>query len=543
MAAADALEAGRAAVAGRRWREGRDRLEEARTASAAGLAGPDLELLATASLLRGMTTAAIDAATAAHDLYLGEDDPVGAARTAGWLALELLEIGDVPLSGTWIARGLRLVERLDDTGSVGGRVALVPAALTGLFVGNFDEAMRKFAEIAEIAERTGDRELAAHATFGRGKCLTTVGRTAEGLACLDRAMAAVAAGEVSTLWTCVFFRVVLDVAHESFDLERARRWTAAFERWCSSQPELVAYTGQSHAYRAQLLLLAGDWAGAAAAATLADERLRAGDFTAGYVANYQLAELHRLRGEYRAAEEHYRRAGATGWYPQPGHALLRVAQGDVAEGRSMLHRAVAGGDEGTRRRMLPALVEVELAAEDVTAARRAADELGALQGETSPAMLLAVAAASEAGVLFAEGDATGALEWATRGQFHWTRLGVPYEAARCGVLGARILGYLDRHADAVAELASARAVFSELGARPALAEVDGLRGVRTVGVLTGREIEVLRLVATGLTNRGVADRLTLSEKTVARHLSNIFGKLGLSSRAAATAYAYENGLI
>lgn len=543
MSAAEALEAGRAAVADRRWREACERLQEARAHDDGGLAAPDLELLASASLLRGKTTTAVEAATEAHDLYLAEDDPVGAARTAGWLALELLEIGDVPLSGTWIARGLRLVERLDDAGSVGGRVALVPAALTGLFVGNFDEAMRRFDEIAAIAERTGDRELAAHATFGRGKCLTTVGRTAEGLACLDRAMAAVDAGEVSTLWICAFFRVVLDVAHEAFDLERAQRWTAAFERWCLAQPELIAYTGQCHAYRAQLLLLAGDGAGAAAAATLAEERLRAGDFTAGYVANYQLAELHRLRGEYRAADEHYRRAGATGWYPQPGQALLRVAQGDVAEARSMLHRAVAGGDEGTRRRMLPALVEVELASADVSGARLAADELGALQGPASPAMLHAVAAASESRVLFAEGDAAGALALAARAQADWAALGVPYEAARCRVLRGRILDSLDRRPEAVAELESARAVFAELGARPALSEVDGLLGVRTTGALTEREVEVLRLVATGLTNRGVADRLTLSEKTVARHLSNIFGKLGLSSRSAATAYAYENGLI
>lgn len=543
MGAAAALERGRAAVADHRWREACERLAEARAGRPDGLAGPDLELLATASLLRGQTTAAVETMTNAHDLYLARGDTVGAARTAGWLALELLEIGDLPLSGTWISRGMRLVARLDDSDPVGGRVALVPAALTGLFVGNFEEGVRKFEEIAVIASRTGDRELAAHAAFGRGKCLTTVGRTAEGLASLDRAMAAVAEGVVSPPWTCVFFRVVLDVAHESFDLRRAQQWTTAFEVWCGAEPDLVAYSGQCHAYRAQLLLLHGDWAEASAAATLAEERLRAGDFTAPYVANYQLAELHRLRGEHRAADEHYRRAGATGWDPQPGLALLRIAQGASADAQAMLHHASAGADEGTRRRLLPALVEIELAAGDVAAARRAADELNELRRDRPTPMLDAVAALADARVLLAEGDAAGALEAAKAARSDWAGLDAPYEVARCRVLEGRILRELGQADAAVAALGTARAVFVELGARSGLAELNLLTGERPSGALTDREVEVLRLVSTGLTNRGIAGRLSLSEKTVARHLSNIFGKLGLSSRSAATAYAYENGFI
>lgn len=541
MGASAALELGRDAVEGHRWREACERLAEARAAD--GLAGPDLELLATALLLRGQSTAAVETMMSAHDLYLARDDTVGAARTAGWLALELLEIGDLPLSGTWIARGMRLVARLDDSDSVGGRVALVPAALTGLFVGNFEEALRKFGEIAVIAARTDDRELAAHAAFGQGKCLTTVGRTAEGLASLDQAMAAAAVGDVSPTWTCVFFRVALDVAHESFDLRRARLWTSAFEDWCRPQPDLLAYSGQCHAYRAQLLLLHGEWAEASAAATLAEERLRAGDFTAAYVANYQLAELRRLRGEHRAADEHYRRAAASGWDPQPGFALLRAAQGEYAEAQAMLHHASAGGDEGTRRRLLPALVEIELAAGDVEAARRAADDLNALSRAESAAMLAAVAALSDARVLLAEGEPARALEAVEAARSGWSALDAPYEVARCRVLAGRILRELGRPDPAATELEAARAAFLDLGARSGLAELNVLTGQRPSGALTDREVEVLRLVSTGLTNRAIAGRLSLSEKTVARHLSNIFGKLGLSSRSAATAYAYENGLI
>jgi DNA-binding CsgD family transcriptional regulator len=543
MGAGVALESGRTAVADRRWRAGFELLAQARAESPSGLDASDLELFATASILRGRTDTAVEAMTQAHDLHLAEGDTAGAARTAGWLALELLEIGDLPLSGTWMARGLRLVAQLEDSPAVGGRVALVPAALTGLFVGDFAEALRKFDEIATIAERTGDRELAAHAAFGRGKCLATIGSTAEGLASLDRAMAAVEAGDVSPLWTCVFFRVLLDVAHEAFDLARAQRWTAVFARWCSAQPQLIAYSGQSHAYRAQLHVLAGEWAEASAAATVAEERLRAGDFTAAYVANYQLAEIHRLRGEHRAADEHYRRAAATGWDPQPGWALLRIAQADVSGGRTMLRHAVAGADEGTRRRLLPALVEVELAAADVDAARRAADDLDALRRTAPTPMLNAVTEAAAARVAFAGGDAAGARDAATAAIASWTALAVPYEAARCRVLRGRVLLAHGDHVAAAADLDAARRALAELGAGPALAEVNELLGLRTTGSLTDREVEVLRLVSTGLTNRAIADRLTLSEKTVARHLANIYGKLGLSSRAAATAYAYENGLI
>ncbi len=543
MDAAAALESGREAVADRRWRAACELLEAVRAATPGGLAPADLELLATAALLRGRTTEAVEAMTMAHDLHLARADVVGAARTAGWLALELLEIGDLPLSGQWMSRGLRLVARLEGEDGVGGRVALVPAALTGLFVGDFDEAMRKFDEISAIAARTGDRELAAHAAFGRGKCLTTTGRTAEGLASLDLALAAVEAGDVSPLWICVFFRVMLDVAHESFDLERARRWTSAFEQWCATQPELVAYSGQCASYRAQLCLLQGDWAEASASATRAEERLRAGDFTAGYVANYQLAELHRLRGEYRPADEHYRRAAATGWEPQPGWAFLRLAQGDPHAAQTMLRHSLAGADEGTAHRLLPGLVEIELAAGDSDAARRAAQELRSLSAGRSAPMLAACAMTAAARVGLADGETAAALDDAEAARAAWAGLGVPYEAARCRVLKGRMLRTTGHEGASDVELDAARRAFAELGARPAVSEIDQLRGVRETGTLTEREVEVLRLVSTGMTNRGIADRLTLSEKTVARHLSNIFAKLGLSSRAAATAYAYENGLL
>jgi DNA-binding CsgD family transcriptional regulator len=543
MVASDARELGRAAVAAHRWREASDRFSEARALDAAGLSGPDLELLATALFFRGRPDSSSEALISAHDLYLAGDDRVGAARTAGWLAIEKLEATDVTAAAGWVARGLRLIEHLDQASSVSGLVALVPAALTGTFVGDLVDGTRRFDEIAAIAERFGDRELAAYAAFGRGVSLTGAGRSAEGFVELDRAIAAVAAGDVSPVFVCVFYRMILDLAHQGFDLRRAEAWTSEFARWCDDQPELIAYSGQSHAYRAQLLLFHGEWAEASAAAHLAEERLRAGDFTAVYVANYQLAELYRLRGESRAADEHYRRAGETGWDPQPGLALLHLDTGDHTGAQSMIRHSVAAADEARRRRLLPAVVSIEITAGDVAAARRAADDLTTLARSAPTPMLEAVSAFAESQVLLAEGDATAAAQSAAVARSAWSGLRAPLEVARCRALAGRILRALDELDAAEVEFAAARAAFLELGALPALAELTQLTGERQTMTLTAREVEVLRLVSTGLTNRQVAGRLSLSEKTVARHLSNIFGKLTLSSRAAATAYAYEHGLI
>ena len=543
MASSGALELGRSAAAAHRWREACERFAQAGSAHAGGLSGPDLELLSTASFLRGRLQAAFEALITAHDHYVAREDTLGAARTAGWLAIELLEAGEVSSAATWVARGLRMVERLDDPNPVGGLVALVPAALTTMFVGDVSEANRRYDEIAAMADRTGDLELAAHAAFGRGKNLTMIGKTAEGIASLDIAMSAVAAGHVSPVTACVINRVVLDVWHEAFDLRRAELWTTAFAEWCDAQPELVSYSGQSWAYRAQLLLLHGDWAGASAAAHLAEERWRAGDFTAGYVAAYQLAELHRLRGETRAAEEHFQRAGSDGMGAAAGPRAPAPRERSAARGAGDDPQRVSGAGEATRRRLLPALVHIETAAGDVVAARRAADELTSFARSAPTPMLAAVHDFAEAQVLVAEGEAASALEWADAALAGWSRLNAPYEMARCRLLRARILRALDESDAAIADLEAARMVFLELGARSALAELNALSGDRPTTTLTARELEVLRLVSTGLTNRSIAERLSLSEKTVARHLSNIFAKLGLSTRSAATAYAYEHALL
>jgi DNA-binding NarL/FixJ family response regulator len=534
------LDAGRAAAADRRWADAYERL--AGVEATEGLAASDLELLATAALLRGEPQAAVDALSRAYERHLADGNTAGAARSAGWLALDLIELGDFTRSVVWAARGMRLVNAMPEPGALAGFVRLAPA-VGQMGSGDPGEARHRFEEVLAIAERHEDGELVALAMLGLGKSLIEVDAIPRGFACFDRAMASVAAGEVAPVPTGVISCAVISDAIMAFDLERATEWTSVLDRWCRDQPELITFSGQRHALEAGLMLLRGAWAEASTAAELALSRFRAGDYRAVYGAPYQLAELARLHGAFHSAEESYRRAGESGWEPEPGLSLLQLAVGRTRRAQDEIRRSAAGADPFTRRYLLPAIVEIEVAAGDLDAARRGVEELRAAELGAPTPMLAATVAAAEARMLLASGDAAAALDAARTAAHAWQALDAPYERARSRVSAGRALMELGDRDAALAEFRAAREVFLALGADPALAELGEVMGDRRAGVLTAREVEVLRLVSTGLTNRAIGERLSLSEKTVARHLSNIFGKLGLSTRAAATAYAYENGLV
>ncbi|WP_448808595.1 LuxR C-terminal-related transcriptional regulator [Agromyces bauzanensis] len=540
MTSSSALDAGRTAAAERRWAEAYELL--ARVDATDGLASSDLELLATVALLRGEPPASIAALSRAYEAHLAGEDTAGAARSAGWLALNLIELGDFTRSVTWAARAMRVANAMAEPGALAGFVRLAPA-VAQLGSGEPGEARRRFEEVLTIAERHGDGELAAVTRLGLGKTLIEMGAIAEGFGCFDGAMTAVAAGDVAPVPAGVISCAVISDAIMAFDLDRATAWTGVLDRWCRDQPEMITFSGQRHALQAGLHLIRGAWGEASTAAELALSRFRAGDYRAVYGAPYQLAELGRLRGAFHSAEESYRRAGESGWEPQPGLSLLHLAVGRTQRAQEEIRRSAAGADPFTRRFLLPAVVEIEVAAGDVEAARRAVDELRAAGRSTPTPMLAATVAAEEARMLLVAGDPSAALAAARDATGAWQALGAPYERARSRVTAGRALLELGDREAAHVEFRGAREVFAALGADPALAELADLMGDRPAGVLTARELEVLRLVSTGLTNRAIGARLSLSEKTVARHLSNIFGKLGLSTRAAATAYAYENGLV
>jgi DNA-binding NarL/FixJ family response regulator len=298
-------------------------------------------------------------------------------------------------------------------------------------------------------------------------------------------------------------------------------------------------------HRCEIFQLRGAWTEALESARQACELL-AGPPTWDALgsAYYQLAEIQRLRGELEEAEGSYRRASLAGRDPEPGMSLLRLAQGRLDLAVPAIRRALdEAQDPIARSRLLPACVEVLLEADDVGGARAAADELAGIAAQLRAVYLDALAAEASGSVLLAEGDPRAALATLREAQHSWRDLDAPHRAARVRLLIALACRALGDGASAELEFEAARGALRGLGARPDLERLARLVGSPRQGGLSRRESEVLTLVAAGKTNRAIATELFISEKTVARHISNIFTKLGISSRAQATAYAYRHGIV
>jgi DNA-binding CsgD family transcriptional regulator len=452
--------------------------------------------------------------------------------------------GEAAQANGWIGRGRRLVEGRD---CVERGYLLVPAAEQRLRDGDARGACADASAAVDIGTRFGEPDLAASARHLQGRALIALDETAAGLALLDEAMLAVVVGELTPITTGLLYCSIIAACRQVGSAGRAREWTAAMSRWCDGQPEMLAFTDTCRVDRADVLRLRGEWPEALAEACRACERVHATGTRPPPAAWYQRGEIHRLRGEFVAAEEAYRRASEQGFDPQPGLALLRLAQGSPAEAHSTLQRLLrAGADRPYRARLLPALAEVLLAEGDIPQARAVCDELSAIAEALDTDMLRAVSSQVRGATDLADGAADSALV-ALRAAFDaWERLQAPYEAARARVLiglACRALGDQD---GARLELAGARACFDRLGAVPDVARAQALIGEPAGGAarrLSPRELDVLRRVAAGATNKAIAAALRLSERTIDRHVSNILDKLDVPSRAAATAYAYRQKLI
>jgi ATP/maltotriose-dependent transcriptional regulator MalT len=541
------LAAGREQLAARAWASAYADLVAAD--AEVPLAAPDREALALAAFLTGHEVEAEAARERAHHDHLAAGDADGAARVAFWLGLSLTLRGEEARGAGWFGRARRVLDDAGRNDSVWHGYLLVPPAMGLMFSGRSAEALPLHDQALVVAARFADPDLRVLARHGRGQALVALGDVTGGLAELDEVLADISSDRVSPQVVGLVYCAVIMTCRDRYDLARGREWTDAISRWCAEQPDLVPYRGQCLVHRAEILQLHGSWPDATAEAQRACDRLRepAGQVAEG-MALYQRGELHRLRGELALAEELYRRASQCGHDPQPGLALLRLQQGDPGVALAGIRRAL---DEATefrgRTRLLPSYVEITLVAGDGEAARLAAVELTDAAADRAAPWLTAIALHATAAVLLADGDVRAALPSLRRAWSAWQDVGAPYEAARARVLISAACRELGDEDTAEMELDAARWVFEELGAGPDLARVAALsrragRGAAPGG-LTLREVQVIRLVATGATNRGIAGELFLSEKTVARHVANIFTKLGLTSRSAATAYAYENHLV
>jgi DNA-binding NarL/FixJ family response regulator len=536
---AEALERGREAYARRAWLEAYDVL--ASVYEGESLDAADLELLSTASFMLGRDDDCIAWLERAHRAHLESGETLRAVRCAAWIGLNLAARGEIGPASGWLGRAQRLVEPLGECAERG--YLLLPAMFRHEGEGDLAAAAAVAEEAVRVGERFDDRDLFALAIHGQGHMLIRDGRVPAGLALLDEAMVAVTAEEVSPIVTGLVYCGVILACQEVYEVRRAREWTRALADWWALQPEMVAFTGRCLVHRAEILQLDGEWRDALDEARRAGERFAATRNPAAGLACYRQAELLRLQGDFAASERAYKEASGFGWEPQPGLAQLRLAQGRTDAAVAAVRRAESATTNPVERaRLLPALVEILLVAQDVDAARRACNELEGLTRGYDSAMLDALTAQARGAVHLAAGEPREALVALRRASEIWNALDVPYEIARTRALVGDACRALGDEESALLEHDAARSIFERLGATHDLGRLGVTDGPVGHG-LSRREVEVLRLVAAGRTNREIAASLVISEHTVARHLQNIYAKLDISSRAAATAYAFEHDLV
>ena len=539
------LERGREAYASQSWSTAYESLSS--VDQAGHLGAEDLGLLATSAYMLGRESSYLQLLERAHRAHLDAGQLLDAVRCAFWVGVNLARHGEMGQASGWLARAERILDR-----EGGDRVERGYLLLPGVFErearNDLEGAAALAAEAAAIGERFDDLDLFALATNEQGEILIRQGRLRDGMRLLDEAMVAVTAGELSPIVSGIVYCGVIHACQTAHELRRAQEWTVALSDWCERQPDLVAFSGRCRVHRAEIMQLRGDWKPALAEARRAGERCVEAENPAGAgEAAYRAGEINRLLGNIEAAEEAYRDASRRGREPQPGLALLRLAQGNTGAAQAAINRVMAETHEaGMRADLLAACVEITLATGAVDAAAQASSELAQLaEGQESEA-LEAMAAHARGAVELAQGATSAALAALRSALRAWQQLDVPYELARTRLLVGLACRQLGDEDAAKLELMAARDTLTALGAGPELARLESLAALEEpldLRGLTERELEVLRHLAAGKTNKAIAAELVLSERTVDRHVSNIFAKLGVSTRAAATAYAYEHELV
>jgi ATP/maltotriose-dependent transcriptional regulator MalT len=504
----------------------------------------ELEALADAAWLACRLDESYHARQKAYARFLEQHEDRPAARTAWRLFWEQLYNGSQAVALGWLRRARRHLAAIPDSPEH-GYVALAESELA-LGRGSLDEAETRATDAVEIGGRHEAWAIVAFGLTLHGRALVAQGRLDEGCASMDEAMTYVLDEGLDAFFTGAVYCTVIAECREVADMRRASEWTDAAQAWCASLPDITPYHGICRVHRGWVLGLRGDLEEAESEIRAAAEELAVFKPRSAADAFSTLGEIRRRRGDLSGAEECFLRAHQLGGDPQPGLALVRLAQGQTAVAAAALRAALAGAsaDRMTRARLMAAQVEAALAIRDRTLADDAARELFSIAEMLDRPSVRALAEQTRGAVSLANDDAGRAIADLRAAVTRWNAIGLPYEEAQARLLvGAAARGLGDEEG-ARLEIQAARAAFERLGARRDALRAAALLagGADRPAGLTPREIEVLRLVAGGKSNRQIAQTLVISEYTVARHVQNILAKLGVPSRAAATAFAVEHRL-
>ncbi|SNR59751.1 regulatory protein, luxR family [Haloechinothrix alba] len=480
----------------------------------------------------------------AYRRFLAAGQPLQAAMSALLLGIHSQERGETARGSAWLSRVRRLVA--DEPDSAVHGYLLYTDMFATMGDGDVENALSYARRMEALGNRLGDPNVAALGVLGQGRALVKQGLVGDGLSLLDEAMLAAVSDQLDPTWAGAIYCHLMDVCQELLDLRRAVEWTMVATRQLDVHPEVSTLPGICRVHRAQVLQVQGDWRRAEREASRACQDMSHVHVLSAAEGHYELGEIRRLKGDRTGAEESFKHAHRLGRDPQPGLALLRLTEGrvDVAVGSLRAALACERNDRLKRARLCAAQVEVATVAGDLTTAAGACAELESTAHAYGSSGLEATASQARGRVHLAEGSASEALAALRAACRSWQDLDAPYEAARTRVLIAEAYRALGDDSAVELELEAARVVFQRLGAATdARHAAERAASAPLPGGLSDREVEVLRLVATGRSNREIAAELVISEKTVHRHLSNIFGKLELSSRTAAAAFAYDHGLV
>lgn len=545
MDRSDPLAAARDALDRHDWQAAHDMAGAAGSLGEAGEPGQEaarLALLADASWWLGHLDDCIDARERAYAIYEELDDRRRAGQCAVWLYEHHCFKARPAIAGAWLRRAERALA--DDPECAEHGAMLLRQAEVAHGGGDLERAAGLARAVVELGRRLRSPDVEAEALQTLGRVEIDQSQAAEGLAHLDEAMLFAVEGRLGPYATGKVYCSLISACEELGDLRRATEWTEATSRWSQRHPFAV-FPGLCRVHRASALRWRGAWEDAEREATLACDELAGINLPNAAAGFVEIGEIRRRLGDLDGAEEAFRRAEELCGTPPAGLALLRLAQNKMDAASAIINEALAAEtwNRLARARLLAAWTQVAIATGDTATASAAVDELEAIAADYDSPILLASAATARGRLHLAQGDAAAcaSLRLALT---RWQELEVPHEVATARTLLGLACRSLGDHDAATASFAAAAAVFDQLGATLDARLVRDLTSAPPLpGGLTEREAEVLRLVAAGRTNREVATELYLSEKTVARHLSNIFTKIGVSSRAAATAYAFEHRII